>query len=820
MAVYKGNARVVQTSAGSTRSFVLRTDSANSVAAGDLAVYTLAAGSSIDLTYRSDTSGIAPPAAANTVILRVYYETGTGLLVRELYNGGPPSSPTTFTFHATDTGEAGGSPRAGTLRLYVQAIRTDLGAYNVDSDNDGDQAAVRSNAKVSFLAVSAFPAGSVFTYGAAQDEDFTLTATHTQAYEVRGHENIRIDALDGTAQQVAGTGKNIGSSTTTAQEFTANNTFDEASKLYGMEFIPTGTALLVPDSEPSMLWTSFVDDGANVEQSAERVRRESFYEVDPRYAINTLVLGQDIYNREQNAAHSFGITNARGEELTRLVTWNILDGNDDIVASVSDTGPSYTNTRAIGKTERATNDAIGDPRDIVTTLADAYNESASIYSVIRKWVIKKSAGADGGTVFTGKESSPTSDAKSLFNRKQFVFFGAELFSVSGDALGAVSGFFAPRRVDQEIYELSMAPLTLSAGGVLSGANAKYQIPEASVLSPAGRSLVYSSENTQQPRTGTGGAGNFAETDIVTPEWTITNFLNVVPRLQKLPTFNSNPETTVYTIGNEAIYMLATVTDAVGDPVDNAVVIKKQFDPLGIESASGQGTTDIDGRTLAASFQPNTPPGEWTYRASTDFEGNSGTGDKIARHVSAFVADKAINTAFGPLFGMANSVAGRQTSRPGDLPKPGDHILVGIAITKLGIRQELEPTPAFQLGHFDQPTERLQILQSDYTWKSIVDDGYEPHFFDYKRQIDSNLEWIASFGTAAQGVTAENGYVTDTADWEPGTVFKVLRLTFGGQQFYTPADHILAGPSAMHAMDADDIPGTLVVSLFDATGLFK
>jgi hypothetical protein len=820
MAVYKGNARVVQTSAGSTRSFALRADAVDSTAGGDISAFTLAAGGSIDLTYRTATTGLTAPSEATTVALAVYYETGDGLLIKILHNTTPPANGTVFTFYATDTGELGGSPRSGTLRLYVFASRSGVGAYDGNSDNNGDQGVLRANAKVTNLSVSAYSAGATFAYGVAGNENFTLTATHTQCYEIRGHENTRIDVIELTDQQVAGATKNIGSGTTTSEVFTVNTEFDDATKSYGAGFFAVGAAQLVPDSEPDMLWTSFVDESADVEQDGDNVRRQSFYNVDPRYYLSAAALGEAVYQRYENAVHSFGLTNARGEDLTRLVTWNILDGNGDVVASVDDTGPTYSNTRAVGDIDRATNDTSGDPWSILITLVDAYNKAGDIYNVSRYWKIRQSAGADVGTVFTNKTHSPGADSKILFNRGQNMFFVGLLYNARDELLGAVDGFFAPRRTDQEAYELGLVAYSLTAGGAITGAGAVYTVPITSVISPAGRALVYSSDNTVQPRSGTGGVGNFAETNIVTPEWTVTDHFNVYPRLQKLPTFNSNPQSVVFTIGDEAIYMMALVTDAVGDVVEGVLVLKKQIDPVGIESGTGQGTTQADGRTLAISFQPNTPKGDWIYRATVSYNGNTGTADQTASHVSAFTANKDTSSGFGPVAGVPNTVANRQTSAKGDFAKPGDRILLGMGFTEFGIRVVITQAPEFQLAHFNQATARLEILQSDYTWKSINEVGYEPHFFVYKYKIDSDLEWVTSFGTAEQGVTVENGYVTDTADWEPGSIYTVNRTLFEGQNFITGNNHQLVGPSGMNAMDIDDIPGLLVKRLLSPSGIYR
>jgi hypothetical protein len=801
MAVYKGNASVTQTQLQSTRSFALRTDSLDSTAGADLSGYTLNAGGNITLTYRTGTDGASAPSESNSIILRVYYETGTTTLIKELYNGAPIANGTTFTFYATDNGESNGSPRAGTLRLYVQAIRTDLGAYNINSDSTGNQGVIRSNSKVSDLSVSSYPSGSTFAYGTASNEIITLTATHAQPYDVRGHETIRIDSLDSTTQQVAGSVKDIGSSTTTTQTFTVSDIFDNSANTYGMEFLPIGSAQLVPDSEPNMLWTSFIDDGSNVEQNSDNVRQQSFYDVDPRITTTTLTIGETVYNREETATHSFEIINARSENLTRTVNWNIFDSVSNLIAGVNDTGPTYANSRSIGSDEKATNDLIGDTRSITTAVSDTYNKSENIYNVSRLWKIRKEAVSDVGTVFTDKIESPTADNKILYNRGQDVFFSGILYNVRNELLGAANGYFAIRRTDQEGYELSPVSYSLNANSELTGSGATYIVPLTSVTNPDGRSLVYTSSTSPQPRTGTNGTGNFAETDISTPEWTITDQYIVECRLQKEPIYDlSVDEDVVFTIGSDAIYSYGVITDAVGDPVPDALVLLKQYDPNGIQSALSEESTLESGITIAASFQPNTPKGEWRYTASTSYQGNTGFNEQLSNHVSAFTADKAIISGFAPVEYVPSTVVGRQTAKPGDLPKPGDRLLTGVAFTVNGVRKVITITPQFQLSRLNQANAAAQILQSDYTWKEKTDVGYEDYFFDFKVSTDSDLVWLSSFGVAAQGVTAENGYVTDTSAWNAGSVFEIVRVNFEGQPFYKSMNHNMAGPSTMHSMD--------------------
>lgn len=789
----------------------------------DQPVWELNAGESISLYVDEINANGSRP---DNVELRIYYETGTGTLVKTVHNGAPGSwtaSPLIDTFWATDDGTETGIPRAGTLRLYVRMEKTSGLAgtqYDVNSDSGGTggvtwnsfewgQGVLRARAKVSAIAHDGYPAGATYAYGTAGDESAGITVTHTQAFAVRGHEDVRIDALDVTAQQIAGTAKDIGSGTTTGQSFVVNKpNFDDAAKSYGAEIVPVGVAQLVPDSDPNMLWTTFVADDASVEQNGDAVRRQSFFDVDPRWALQNVAVGETLYNRLESAVHQFEIVNARGENLTRTVSWNILDGNSDVVASTSDTGPTYSNTRQVGGTERAAPDLAGDQWSILTTQADAYNEAANIYAVTRKKQIKETALAADGTAFTGKTASPTGDDKTTFNRGQDVFFHALVYNARGELLADEAGFFAPRRTDQEAYELATQAITLTAQGELTGAGATYAVPLTSVLTPAGRTLVYSDVDVQQPRTGFGGQGNFAETDVSTPEWTITDQYPLIAHANKKLPRKVDPQTT-YTSGEDSVLAWGNVVDANGDPVEGATVLLELIRPDGLLKGSGEQVTIADGWTDPANVFDTSPPIDdgWILRATVEnHNGNTGTADLGLAMVSAFTGDKGIGIGFGPAFTVPNTIPGRQTAQPGDHAKPGDRIILGVGLVVDQVRTapDADPVPQFALSQFNQADKKLYILQSDFTWAEQSETGYFEHYFDFKESLEDGLEWMASFGTAAQGVTEDNGYVTDTGLWSPGGIFMAVRLYFNTQPFDKVMPFGFAGPGSMHPMSAGDV----------------
>lgn len=366
----------------STRQIALRTQN-DQAAPADRASWKLDAGASITLFFKHWTSGLAPPGAPTRVVLAAYYETGTATLIRTLHDGAPPTDGASFTLFGTADGTSGGAARAGTVRLVCRLVKTDgaggVGNYDVDSDgnepvgnvSNSAQGGLMVRALVSDVGVSAYPAGSQFANG----ETVALTATHTPPYAVRGHEDVRIDVLDGTAQQIAGATADIEADGTTARNFTVNSGFDLALQSYGAEFVVTGNAQLVFASGATP-WTELVDAGTNVEQNGVNVRRQSFFSVDPRDVV-------DLHTQRQGqstldpvvADYTQGVivagqvptwayvTNSRGEPVNGLTTiFSYINPDGTVVSTqTAGTGPVASNGNRNGWTARAGFDPIGPP---------------------------------------------------------------------------------------------------------------------------------------------------------------------------------------------------------------------------------------------------------------------------------------------------------------------------------------------------------------------------------------------------------------------------------------------------------------------------
>jgi hypothetical protein len=867
MAVFKGDCSLlIDAGLGNTRRYSLRTANVTG-APTDRATWEGDADTSITLFFRNETSGAAPPGNADaTFELLVYYETGTGTLVKTLFSGtAPPADGTSYTLHLTANGDAGGGARCGQLRLYIRADRDALVAYDRNSDNNGgsgtagtgDQGIIRSNMVVSALAVSAYPAGSKFAYGTASDEQFTLTATHTQKYADRDNETFDLVVLssdDGTERESA-LDVEVGAATSTAQAFTVDDTYPTGDNGHGFRFRVNNNGLLLTTEK----WTRPVASGATVTQDGTNaVKRSNFYTVNPDVTLGSVTPGQSVYNREETATVTFGITNARSEALTRSMTVLVKDGAGATKKTITDTGSTYgdggTSNYAIAATDRAAWDLTGDQWTLQgSTTGARFTNTPNAYKVSRKHLVSKTdlgATVDPLTITNAIKTGKTAgaDDATVRNRGQTLHFDGYVYNVRGERLAGPTVNFNVRPTGSESYDEANDTVALSSGRFQD--NYVVDTDEAT----GGKSLVVASQSTaaaNQPRTGTAGSGNFAETDTGSPEWSVSSAYTVLVRTQKEATRNADPQDTQFTIGEDVIYEFVNVVDASGDAVVGAVYDVSQINPAGSTTQSFTGLTTSTGGWNAdpgQAFDTRAPAGTgWTQRATLTSaganNGNTGTDDQSISMLSAFTANKAIITGFGPVHGVPNTkgaTLGRATAIEGDVAAPGDRVILGVAFLVDGVRTAVDasPIPAFLLARFNQSTSKVEVLQSDFSWKDQDDAGYATHFFDFKTSLEAGLEWVAQFGTAAQGVTSGVGYVTDTGDWPAGQVFMVVRAYYNSQPFYTGRAHPFHGPSARAPMDTASLPEAKILMdvtsghhhdgansrhskrLFDPTGLFK
>ncbi len=411
---------------GAVRCFFFDTDSVSTHTCSstqDRLVWQLSAGQCLTLYYYDMTSGATPPQAPNQVTLKVKIDNSATDVITFLNAGTEPANATPYTFCATNDGLITGTPRAGTYRLYVQAIKNNggggIGNYNIDSDGvatvgtivQNARGAIRSMMLVSSLSASAPPSGSQFAYGPSADELVTITVTRTQKNGGTTTETINFNSLHQSGGSVVETSTTTEStaSTTDTTTFIIDNSYDLASNTYDIEYNIISTASLT-----GMSWTTFPISGHGVDISrisATKVRATGFT-ADPRIitdmdgsgtfatADNLFLtkLGSSsgsvitLFNRGEIVYSEGYIYNSRSQLLSRAMTLTVQDTaltNCHSIGSVTPVSNKYSYTRTIATTATclAANDLIGSARTLlITNTGQSHRSGNNNYVSSYYWV--------------------------------------------------------------------------------------------------------------------------------------------------------------------------------------------------------------------------------------------------------------------------------------------------------------------------------------------------------------------------------------------------------------------------------------------------
>jgi hypothetical protein len=344
-------AKVDNPTATGTRFFALRT--ANDAAPQQDRAWDLAPGASLTLYYRTWTTGISPPnppdglQAEDRCILTVRWGTATTIL-RQLHSALTcPPDGTTYTFYATATGQAAGTPQAGTVRLTVQVIETVAGStvYNVYSDvaGQGGSGALRFGLNVANLDANPYPAGNLFAATVA-GEAIAYTLTGTPKGTDQGASQLTVRLKEG-ATTVATAAATYGATTAQAL-FTVGDALPPRLQSLHPEVEVAGTHPLT-----GLLWTYFNTVAAPAGKVAGFVVLNATVQADPRLTVvhlfqvddpnfSTPPLGKGTLPRRSPMEAGFlatRIQNARGEPLDSAVavTTTLRDAHGVVAPVVS-----------------------------------------------------------------------------------------------------------------------------------------------------------------------------------------------------------------------------------------------------------------------------------------------------------------------------------------------------------------------------------------------------------------------------------------------------------------------------------------------------
>ena len=414
----QGYAHVSTTSGGvaSARCFALRTTNtaptcsttAPGITPSNEASWELDPGGCGTFYYFDVTTGALPPSAPNKVTIQVRFS-DTGTIVRTFLSAGAePANGSSYTFCSTSDGLAGSPVRAGTYRLFLNPVKDNgVNNYNINSDGSGsvlgyDRGALRGKMQISSIARSAYPAGSTFAYGPSGDETVTVTTTFTQP---NGDNNVET-AFNAIADQATllvgqqGATVDIDATTTLAQGFVADSTFPAASSPYVPGFTIVGV-----DPLTSLKWTvlSATGHGAGVTRFSDVFAYDGAFNIDPRIAYDKdgagtpddLVVARltnsggaltSVYNRGEVWYGEWYLLNARGEQLTRSMTFILRDPTPTTCISIGSLAPSsgkYSTTQTLPTSATCTAAAtdLGTARTLLATNTDQSDATGDIFGV-------------------------------------------------------------------------------------------------------------------------------------------------------------------------------------------------------------------------------------------------------------------------------------------------------------------------------------------------------------------------------------------------------------------------------------------------------
>jgi len=630
MAVYLGAARArVDTTLGAEFSICLSTVNAVPTNQGsDRPTYMLNAGESIQLYYNRnlDTSD-----GTNTVDLWVYYETGTGTLVRTLYSGSQAglTAGQAFTFWATHDGTETGNPRSGTLRLRARHTRTGtaagLGNFVIDTDGGSsppslgsvgyeDQGKLIARNPVTLSHQSGYPAGDKHSYGPAGDELATVRASYSPPWSVRGHEQAKLDILDGVDVQLAGSTATVSSGGFTDFSAVVNETnFDLTLKTYGARFVVNGLAQLQATSEGgTALWTTFSANAGG----------QTLFDADPRLTSGTPATNFALSNIGDATEVDWGITNSRGEALTRNLTLVLKDSLGATKKSIADTGSNYDLNYTLLSGDDATADATGKqwtietlPPGQVTTL------SGNVFKVSRYRTI-----------------SAATPSFALANYGEVIEVTASVTRADGNPW---SNNVSATAVDDAGATYDTATETPDGSGQISFTHTPVS-PNKAVATPTGTPYHLRIRDTDgNVQLDTADAWSVSSLRLIDLHTQLVGTLNK----DDFPSEDANEEYAAVILGN-VVYTWAHVENIRNDGTEVQttgsslnLLIK---DPDGGIQATYNFDTGADGWSSRINVNPGAPAGEWTYELDLiDQHNNVASASHTVTYITPLTSNLAV-----------------------------------------------------------------------------------------------------------------------------------------------------------------------------------
>jgi hypothetical protein len=276
-----------------------------------------------------------------------------------------------------------------------------------------------------------------------------------------------------------------------------------------------------------------------------------------------------VYNRGNRFISEFTFKDVFGRALTSLgtVTLRARNASNATEGTTTDATSPFALNYTIGDTDTATNDFAGSQKHLRAEFAfygtndpgtggnnstEYTNCLGNTHFVSRRFQASTTGDGDiDNSLVFGKTSSPLVSSP-FRNRSQDIFFNGTVYNVRGQRIpGTVNFNWRPGIT--ETYDGTNASVALSFDGKITGPSAKITPGSTAPVGP--KCLVIASTSasaSNQPRSGTGGNGNFVEISGPEPSSAALDSVEYVPSSLVARSFNGTNTQNAMVVSNSSL----------------------------------------------------------------------------------------------------------------------------------------------------------------------------------------------------------------------------------------------------------------------------
>lgn len=589
------------------------------------AVQDTAAGGDVVVTITNTTAGGSPPLnPSDEFSLHVRVDDGA-VNVRS-YTLDTAAASQQITLSLTSTGQSGAAARIGTLRMRLFADNSGIGGWTANSDDatNDDMPVLTSattrnqgwlrgiDAAASVVANNTALGGAAFTGTYAYHDDVYARLTSVTAYDTAATVTLGVGA--GLSQSDA-SADGVYNYTWTQGIY---NNFPDSSSAHDADITAYSNSALTGQS-----WTAIT------------LAPQSLT-IDPRLTLANLTLGESLYNRGEVTTTDLNVRNARGENLTESIAFQLKNSGGTVRQSSSDTGANYDIDYTLTSSDDAAFDFVGAQWTLNTNQGDVdSNPSASVFKVSRKLMLGATVGSNDLAVTTDED---------LYNRGESPQIDYVLSYARGVAYASMSG------VTSDVVntgtggnEDSQSQATDAAGAI----SYSYTITAGDA---AAADAVGEAKHVEVSK-----AGN--ATDDSADEWAASSlyYLDVHPQLSDTLSpdsiFGDETEAFAGVILGDVIYtwlrVIGVRQDGTNIDTSGSGVSLIVKNPSGGVEETYNVDTNPDGWSDRIDVNPAAPAGDWTFNGSVAFGGNSAADVETVTYISPLTSNLQI-VALGPV----------------------------------------------------------------------------------------------------------------------------------------------------------------------------